>query len=341
MAKRPIPKIFRGDRFVSKLSELQEANHNSIVGYLNAPLMSIEEAVTSVVPLVPDVKRYAATAMVYCRQNTVLTKNESAAIYLYTIDKDFYASLNTALRAENSIALGPWFPFLKLFLTALNKLPSSTSTVWRGVGENIDEVFVEGDVHTWLSVNSCSSRVNVAGSFAGLMGTLFCIHAIRGKDITLYSAYPTEEEIVLLPGTQLRIKAVLPNSDGLSVVNLEEWWGYVWTILSRLIDSQITQCGLSINIRNHFFGVAQAVIQLLNIHFCFLVSFSQKDGTSCSLIIQIVKALFLRFTMFWTRSAYRFGTGRQRTRRMICVIGMNSKTFINSSCRNWNVASLI
>ena len=75
-------------------------------------------------------------------------------------------------------------------------------------------------------MNSCSSRVTVAGCFAGQNGTLFCIHALRAKDITAYSANQTEEEIVLLPETRLRVKSTLIEPDGLSVVILGEWWVY-------------------------------------------------------------------------------------------------------------------
>ncbi len=66
-----------------------------------------------------------------------LTQDESGAIYLYTMqfhdEPSLYILLNKSLRAENREQLKPWFPFLKLFVTALHKLPSQNKTVWRGV----------------------------------------------------------------------------------------------------------------------------------------------------------------------------------------------------------------
>jgi hypothetical protein len=45
--------------------------------------------------------------------------------------------LNQSLRNENREQLKSWFYFLKLFLTALYKLPSQNERVWRRV-KNID-----------------------------------------------------------------------------------------------------------------------------------------------------------------------------------------------------------
>ena len=213
----------RKNRFFSSLSELQEANRNPIIECMKTPLLSLEEAVSSVEEFVPDVNSYVATAKELCRENSTLKINESAAIYLYTAMGEFYRKLNDALRSQNPFALKLWFPFLKLFLTALNKLPSGSTTVWRGVGDTIGNEFKDGAVHTWSSVNSCSSHVNVAGLFAGQKGTLFCIHTIRGKNINKYSANQNEEEVILLPETRLRVKSSLHEPDGRLIVHLEEW----------------------------------------------------------------------------------------------------------------------
>ena len=215
---------FKSSRFLSSLSELQEANRNPIIECMNTPPLSLEEAVASVIEFIPDVNIYAATAKEHCRKNSPLTINESAAVYLYTMSGSFYPKLNEALRNQNPYyALKPWHPYLKLFLTALNKLLSCSVPVWRGVSENICNEFAEGTVHTWSSVNSCSQDVNVAGFFAGPTGTLLCIHAIRGKDINKFSANRSEREIVLLPGTRLRVRSSSHEPPGRSVVHLEEW----------------------------------------------------------------------------------------------------------------------
>ncbi len=52
-------------------------------------------------------------------------------------ESSLYRLLNQSLRAENRQELIPWFPFLKLFLTALHELASQRLTVYRGV-KNVD-----------------------------------------------------------------------------------------------------------------------------------------------------------------------------------------------------------
>ncbi|CAF1221955.1 unnamed protein product [Adineta ricciae] len=205
----------------STFAEFQEANGNPIFGYDDVPVKSLEIAVKSVVHIVPNVEEYVNKAMKKRKQNTHLTRDESASIYLYTMPVNFFERLNEALRFKNPEALKPWFDFLKLFTTALKKLPPCTiSVIWRGVGDNFGEEFVEGTEHTWWSINSCSSNQNAARCFADFKGTLFSIYAINGKDISMYSAKPEEKEIILMPGTRLRVKSAWPSD--LSTIVLEE-----------------------------------------------------------------------------------------------------------------------
>jgi hypothetical protein len=214
----------RSDRFVSAgVSELQQANRALISSCKDVQLMSLEDTVESIVPFVPNVKSDADKAKIHCRKNTPLTINESAAIYLYTMSTSFYPKLNEALRSENLHTLRPWFAFLKLFITAISKLPSRQMKVWRGVADNIGADFVDNDLHIWWSVNSCSSYLTVAGFFTTKTGTLFSIDTIHGKDISAYSANQEEEEIILMPGTCLRVKGTWSESNSLSIVHLEEW----------------------------------------------------------------------------------------------------------------------
>ena len=212
-------------RFINtSLSELQEANHNPISGYEESPLLTLEEAVEKIIPLVSDVMDYVSTAKKkFNRHSDLLTRDESAAIYLYSMLTPFFSCLNETLRNKNRDAVKSWFAFLKLFITALRKLPSCSRTVYRGVKANVLSNFVERAVHTWRSVNSCSAKFNVAGMFAGENGTVFCIQSIYGKNIAAYSANPKEEEFILLPGTRLRVVSKEEDLFGLSIVHLEEW----------------------------------------------------------------------------------------------------------------------
>ncbi|CAF5170163.1 unnamed protein product, partial [Rotaria magnacalcarata] len=73
-----------------------------------------------------------------------------------------YILLNESLRAENREQLKPWFSFLKLFLTALYKLPSKNGTVWRGIkGVDLSTKYKTGTKFAWWGVSSCTTNVEV------------------------------------------------------------------------------------------------------------------------------------------------------------------------------------
>ena len=62
--------------------------------------------------------------------------------------------------------------------------------------------------------------------FLGATGprTLFAIKCSSGRNIARYSSYVNEKEILLLSGTCLRVEnsMVVPGSDGLAIINMEE-----------------------------------------------------------------------------------------------------------------------
>ncbi len=213
------------DRFVNNtLSELQEANRSPIFGYEDSPILTLEEAVEKIIPLVSRVMDFVATAKKkYNRRSDLLTRDESAAVYLYSMPTPFFSRLNDALRIENRHALKPWFAFLKLFITALEKLPSTRKTVWRGVSGDVSSIFADGDVHIWWSVNSCSMDLKVVEKFLSETGTVFAIDAIDAKDISAFSTFPEEQEILLMPGTRVRAKCQSLNFESrFFLVHLEE-----------------------------------------------------------------------------------------------------------------------
>ena len=213
------------NRFVnSVVSELQEANHSPIYGYQHLPVMKLEKAVESIVPIVPGLECYVAEAKEQCyRMSTDLTRDESAAIYLYTMPIPFFPKLNEDLRAKNRDALKPWFAYLRLLISALEKLPSAVMTIWRGVGDNVSTTFVNNGEEIWWSINSCSKNLKVVGQYIQGTGTVFAINTLHGKDISAYSAFEVEEEVALMPGTRLRISYSPFDFEGrLFIVHLKE-----------------------------------------------------------------------------------------------------------------------
>jgi Ran GTPase-activating protein (RanGAP) involved in mRNA processing and transport len=203
-----------------------------IEGYERKPLVSLEEAVEPLSRILSDIKRKAYVAKQSFKQlNDGLTPNESAAIKLYTMgwlphEQCLYFSLNKCLRDKERENLKPWFLFLKLFLTALEKLPSSTCVAFRGVKMNLADKYPPGSTFIWWGFSSCTMNVNTLQmeKFLGKTGdrTLFVIECYSGKNICQHSYYEHENEILLPPARQLLVVGCLDLGNGLHLVQLKE-----------------------------------------------------------------------------------------------------------------------
>ncbi|CAF3100694.1 unnamed protein product [Rotaria sp. Silwood2] len=201
-----------------------------VYGYHAEKLVPIEKALESIEPQINELPRFVKIAKRYCHfpSEHGLTHDESAAIYIYTMewgDTSLYSVLNKALRSENRQALKIWFPYLKLFHIALDKLPTVKGAVWRGVPLDIGQNFIKNQTVTWWSINSCSSSVKVIENFIGNgeNATLFLIEAIHGKKFSGYTEHENEDEIILPIGSQFRVNSdVLTQSNGSHIVHLIE-----------------------------------------------------------------------------------------------------------------------
>ena len=194
-----------------------------IEGYQSLPLVSLEEAIEPIIEFCPDVRRRAYVAKSNCDSTKDgLTEDESASIYLYTSeweprDECLYVVLNSVLRSQNRRKLiPPWFLFLKLLLTALFKLRSHTMIVWRGVPLDLRKQYEIGKTYTWWGLSSCTESLSVLESdlFLGQDGkrTMFNIECFNGKKIRQHSSIESEDEILLLPGSQFIVKSHLQPS---------------------------------------------------------------------------------------------------------------------------------
>jgi hypothetical protein len=215
----------RQNRFVNNnLPKLQEGSHNPLSDYEDTPVQALEKAVEKIIPLISNVMNYVATAKKKCNwHSTLLTRDESAAIYLYTMPTPFVTRLNGSLRSDSRQIREPWFSFLTLFVVALKKLPPTKATVWRGVVNDAALTFTEDKVYTWWNITSCSMNINSVRPFLGESGTLFAIETIHGKDISMFSAVPDEQEVILMPGTRVRTRyQSLSVIDRFFIIHLEE-----------------------------------------------------------------------------------------------------------------------
>ncbi|CAF0791070.1 unnamed protein product [Adineta steineri] len=201
-----------------------------VYGYRSQKLVTIEKALELIQSRIDELPYFIKIAKKYCHYPSEhgLTHDESASIYIYTMEwgeQTLYRVLNQTLRNENRHLLKVWFPYLKLFDTALNKIPTVKETVWRGIPEDIGKGFHENDTIIWWSISSCSSKVNVIKGFLGneKNSTTFLIEALNGKKVSGYTAHESEDEIILRMGTEFRVKSnALDHPNGSYLVHLIE-----------------------------------------------------------------------------------------------------------------------
>ncbi|CAF3341148.1 unnamed protein product [Rotaria sp. Silwood2] len=208
-----------------------------ISGYVHEPLLSLEEACEPLLNIIPNLPAHIWIAKENSKNpSDGLTQDESAAIRLYTMEWDsstnkecgsLYAHLNRTLKEIDRTKLRPWFRYLKLFLTALAKLPiAPPQTVWRGLHLNLSEDHPPGKKITWWAFSSCTTSLSVLESdlYLGKVGTrtLFSIEAINGRTIRSHSHFTIEDEILLLPGTYLEVKSQLNPAPDLYIIHLQQ-----------------------------------------------------------------------------------------------------------------------
>ncbi|CAF1506527.1 unnamed protein product [Rotaria sordida] len=216
---------------MNRFTEFEHENKNlqPVAGYWAYTLVSLEEALKDVLPQVNELKRSIKEAKKYCKQPSPhnLTQDESAAVFLYTMeagDHSFYRILNQVLRKENRKEAVPWFSYLKLFDTALKKLPKVKGNIWRAVPGNVASEYKPNQVLTWWTISSCSTSADVVKGFLkpNQEATLFMIEAINGKDLAGYTMFSNENEVILGVGTELRVKNVGFKHNNLHIVVLSE-----------------------------------------------------------------------------------------------------------------------
>jgi hypothetical protein len=199
-----------------------------IHGYEKSELVSLDKAVAEIKPPIDKLPEMLWTAKRNSRNpKDNLTLDESASIHLYTSEwpgdlPSIYFLLNEKLRSENRQELKSWYAYLKLFLTALHKLPPLKKTIWRGIHGNVSDLYEEDFI--WWGVSSCTETMNTIERFIGrsAVRTIFMIECINGKAIKSHSFHENENEIILMPGTYLRVIDKWSPADNLYMIHLQE-----------------------------------------------------------------------------------------------------------------------
>lgn len=109
---------------------------------------------------------------------------------------------------------------------ALKKLPNFNGRVYRGSNNVLKAAeYKLGREVTWSAFSSTSAAERVALQFAGPTGLIFVMDVSCGKDISAFSALPSEQEVLLPPNAVLVVSKNSICPSGLSKVRLVEKTG--------------------------------------------------------------------------------------------------------------------
>jgi len=177
--------------------------------------------------MAPD-KRISMSAEVLASVS-VISVDEAASVYAYTMESGPYKVLNKLLGEQNRQQLKPFVEYLWLLMNGLSKCPRPTvPLVYRRVPSSVSTTYVVGRVITWWSFASCTIRLAAFKNkkLGGISEVWTEFHITlttnRARNIRHLSATPDQNEILLPPNTRLRVMDKADRGGGLWVVQLLE-----------------------------------------------------------------------------------------------------------------------
>jgi N-acetylneuraminic acid mutarotase len=192
-------------------------------GIMSVPLMPLMESTVHLIATLTGLQACVGQALTFAREKETvhgpdaygLTEDMVACIFLYT-NEIVYNALNATLRSENREAVKSFFPFLRLLLAALQRLPSYSGTVYRGSRKDLSTNYVVGQEIPLWSFQSATIDAEALRNeaFLGDSGprSLLCLSITGGKDISEYSAYAEEKEILIPAGCTFTVEEILTPS---------------------------------------------------------------------------------------------------------------------------------
>ncbi|CAF1321970.1 unnamed protein product [Rotaria magnacalcarata] len=192
--------------------EYLENDCKSIDNYNKGKISSLDAALEPVLHDINNLGHYLERAKHdrHFPSEHGLTEDESAAVYLFTddwVEKSLHPVLNKALQSQKKETLKPWRGFLRLLHAAFNKLPTVNQTIWRGLPIDVVAKLEENQELVLSCITSCSLSPDIMVHFLSEKSVLCSIKPLNSKDIQRYSFKTAYKEVVLLPGTRLRVKS--------------------------------------------------------------------------------------------------------------------------------------
>jgi hypothetical protein len=142
-----------------------------------------------------------------------------------------YYALNQALRQRKAavVPFRRWQGFLYFLMRALDQLPAYTGTVYRGGNTGLDQAVVRreyklGRTVQWAAFSSTSTSLAAVKPFVERgKGVIFKLNVTSGRDISAYSYFPKENEILLSPNTRLVVTSNLyVDNEGYTRIDMAE-----------------------------------------------------------------------------------------------------------------------
>eukprot|EP00698_Gefionella_okellyi_P018236 TRINITY_DN5444_c0_g2_i1.p1 TRINITY_DN5444_c0_g2~~TRINITY_DN5444_c0_g2_i1.p1 ORF type:complete len:128 (-),score=18.93 TRINITY_DN5444_c0_g2_i1:218-601(-) len=91
----------------------------------------------------------------------------------------------------------------------MSLLPECPGKTYRGIGKvtsvTVLKAIKMGLVWTWAAFSSTSVAPAAADKFSKGSSFTFTIHGLTGRDISGFSQFPGEKEVLFVPGTMMRV----------------------------------------------------------------------------------------------------------------------------------------
>jgi len=145
-----------------------------------------------------------------------LTKDEAIALLYYTMDGPLHLQVQSSVytclsqilvsRGEVTQKIDNWKHYIYLLLQGAFKLPLYNRKVFRGIKCSLSDIYQVNNLVIWITVSSTSEIIDVATKFSSLnSGTMMHIFADEGRQLSKYSFFPEEKEVLILPNTEFRV----------------------------------------------------------------------------------------------------------------------------------------
>lgn len=137
--------------------------------------------------------------------DNILSPNEIFAIYLYTSNLELFQNVNINLmKIERSSV---WYNYISALYSGIKMLPNFIGEVYRAVDTKFDvDKYSLGKIIQWnqFSVANLDWK-NSSELLTKNKGIVFIIKSLTGREISLYSKYPLDKEVIFLPESKFEI----------------------------------------------------------------------------------------------------------------------------------------